>query len=114
MLGAIIQKLRQEKGLSITQLAEKTEISKSYLSYIERNIQTNPSIEVLAKIATALDVDLQTLLSPKKENPETTKTGKVHVKNWGDLINTALKSGLINEDDIREISLAIQKGEIKQ
>ena len=110
MLGAKIQKLRQEKGLSLTQLAEKTEISKSYLSYIERNIQTNPSIEVLGKLSTALDVDLQTLFSNSKEKTESTNSRKVHVTNWGDLINAALKSGLINEADIREIRMAIQKG----
>ncbi|WP_176541138.1 MULTISPECIES: helix-turn-helix domain-containing protein [unclassified Bacillus (in: firmicutes)] len=114
MLGSIIQKLRQEKGFSLTQLAERTEISKSYLSYIERNIQTNPSIEVLAKISAALDVDLQTLLSPNTKIQEsTTNSKKIHVKNWSDLINIALKSGLINEEDIREIRIAIQKGKLE-
>ncbi len=113
MLGVKIQKLRQERNLTLTQLAENTGISKSYLSYIERNIQTNPSIEVLAKIASALGVNIQTLLGLNKPISETTNTRKVHVNDWSDLINTALESGLINKADIREIKLAIQNGKIK-
>ena len=62
MLGDQIQKLRQEKKLTLSQLAAKTEISKSYLSHLERNIQTNPSMEVLIKLAAALDVEIQNLI----------------------------------------------------
>ena len=109
MLGTNIQKLRQKKKLSLSQLAEKTEISKSYLSHIERNIQTNPTIEVIAKIAVALDVDLQTLLSPNKVISDSANTRKVYVTNWSELIKAALESGLINEADIKEIRVALQK-----
>lgn len=66
MLGTCIQRLRQEKGFTLSQLAAKTQISKSYLSHIERNIQSNPSIEVLMKIAFALEVDIQTLIMTKE------------------------------------------------
>src|SRR5438128_2382586 len=110
MLGTHIQRLRQEKKLSLTQLAEKTDISKSYLSHIERNIQTNPSIEVLMKIALALGVDIQTLLNPTKPITDTKNTSKLNVKDWSDLINTALEAGVINDKDIREIILALQIG----
>ena len=113
MLGTHIQRLRQEKKLSLTQLAEKTEISKSYLSHIERNIQTNPSIEVLMKIAMALGVDIQTLLNPTMLATEPKSTSKLNVKDWSDLINTALEAGVINEKDIREIILALQIGKEK-
>jgi len=111
MFGKNIQKLRKEKKLTLTQLAEKTEISKSYLSHIERNIQTNPSIDVLVKIASALDVDIQTLLSQDQPSPQSTITKKVHVADWSELIRTALESGLINERDLRGIKLAIKKSE---
>jgi XRE family transcriptional regulator of biofilm formation len=113
MLGTYIQRLRQEKKLSLTQLAEKTDISKSYLSHIERNIQTNPSIEVLMKIALALGVDIQTLLNPTKQATEPKNTSKLNVKDWSDLINTALEAGVINDKDIREIILALQIGKEK-
>ena len=44
MIGERIKQLRLEKGYSITELAEVSGVSKSYLSYIERNLQTNPSL----------------------------------------------------------------------
>ncbi len=62
MLGEKIQRLRQEKKLTLTQLAAKTDISKSYLSHLERNIQKNPSMEVLMKLSAALDVEIQSLI----------------------------------------------------
>ncbi|MBM4764466.1 helix-turn-helix transcriptional regulator [Bacillus sp. B15-48] len=61
MLGSSIQRIRQSKNMTLSQLAKKTNISKSYLSSIERNIQTNPSISILIKIAIALEVDIQKL-----------------------------------------------------
>jgi XRE family transcriptional regulator of biofilm formation len=113
MLGNHIQQLRQERKLSLSQLAAKTDISKSYLSHIERNIQTNPSIEVLMKIALALSVDIQKLLSPTEQTTETKNTSKLNVRDWSDLINTALEAGVINDKDIREIILALQIGKEK-
>ncbi|WP_412676203.1 hypothetical protein [Bacillus paramycoides] len=81
---------------------------------IERDFQTNPSIEVLTKIASALEVDVQTLLNPDRLSSGETSTGKIHVNNWSNLINTALESGVIDEKDLREISITIQKGKTKQ
>ena len=51
MIGERIKNLREQKGYSITQLAELANISKSYLSQIERNVQKNPSIDFLMKLA---------------------------------------------------------------
>ncbi|WP_042461055.1 helix-turn-helix domain-containing protein [Neobacillus dielmonensis] len=109
MLGTKIQQLRHERNLTLTQLAKKTEISKSYLSHIERSIQANPSIEVLAKIAAALDVDIKNLLSPESliSKPYAKKEP---IKDWSNLINTALEAGLIDEEDLREINQAIKNG----
>ena len=42
--------------MSMTELAEKAGVAKSYLSSLERNLQTNPSIQFLEKIAVVLDV----------------------------------------------------------
>ena len=51
MIGNHIKRYRLQKKMTLSELAEKTEIAKSYLSSIERNIQTNPSITVLEKLA---------------------------------------------------------------
>ncbi|WP_019156112.1 XRE family transcriptional regulator [Robertmurraya massiliosenegalensis] len=62
MIGKNIAVIRKQRGYTLTQLSELSNISKSYLSNIERNINKNPSLEVIQKIASVLDVDLITLL----------------------------------------------------
>jgi len=66
MIGENISRLRKKKRLTLTELAERANIAKSNLSNIERNINQNPSIKVLEKLAIVLDVELMTLLGIKK------------------------------------------------
>jgi len=42
MIGERIKRLREKKGYSITELARLADISKSYLSQLERGMQCNP------------------------------------------------------------------------
>ncbi|MDE5831145.1 MAG: helix-turn-helix transcriptional regulator [Clostridia bacterium] len=51
-----IREVREKKNISINQLAEMTGITKSHLSYIERN-EKEPSLSILIRIALALRVD---------------------------------------------------------
>jgi XRE family transcriptional regulator, master regulator for biofilm formation len=62
MIGKNIYNIRRSKGLTLTELAERADISKSYLSNIERDINKNPSIKILEKISIVLEVDLNLLL----------------------------------------------------
>ncbi|WP_078428928.1 helix-turn-helix domain-containing protein [Alkalihalobacterium alkalinitrilicum] len=62
MNGGNIRELRKKKGMSLDRLSELSGISKSYLSYIERGLQTNPSISVLEKLAQSLGVELVYLI----------------------------------------------------
>lgn len=105
MLGNRIQRLRQERKLTLSQLAAKTGISKSYLSHIERSIQTNPSIEVLTKLALTLEVDIQTLITP---DPGSDSENSASEKDWSQIINEALQSGKIDEKKLQEMLTAIQ------
>ncbi|GAJ98039.1 regulator [Geomicrobium sp. JCM 19055] len=61
-VGEKIKQLRLQNGLSITALSERSGIAKSYISSIERNIQSNPSINCLTKIADALSVPVNELI----------------------------------------------------
>ncbi|MFD2671240.1 helix-turn-helix domain-containing protein [Marinicrinis sediminis] len=63
MIGKRIQQLRVSHGLTLSELASEAKVSKSYLSNIERDVQTNPSIHFLEKISVVLQVDVQQLLS---------------------------------------------------
>lgn len=74
MDGKKIRELRVKRGLSLTELAKLSGISKSYLSFIERGEQANPSIEVIDKIAHALKIDIQTLLTDELSKKQVTPT----------------------------------------
>lgn len=62
MLGTRIKEHRQEQQLSLSELAARAEVAKSYLSSIERNVKTNPSIQFLQKISDELNVSILQLL----------------------------------------------------
>lgn len=56
MIGDNIKRIRELKDLGLNELARKANMNASYLSAIEQNKKTNPSVKTLEKIATALDV----------------------------------------------------------
>lgn len=56
-IGSRIRKRRGDFGLSLRDLAEKTGLTASFLSQVERKI-TSPSLNSLRKIADALEVPL--------------------------------------------------------
>jgi transcriptional regulator with XRE-family HTH domain len=70
MNGNKIKVMRIEKGISLNKLSELTGISKSYLSLIERNIQKNPSIDILSKLAKALEMEVEDLVRREQEDNE--------------------------------------------
>jgi XRE family transcriptional regulator, master regulator for biofilm formation len=76
MLGTYIREIRKARNISLSQLSKKTNISKSYLSNIERNIQTNPSIGILTKISNALDADIQELIVASNASSQLTETNE--------------------------------------
>lgn len=57
-----IKEIRQEKNLTISELAKKSGVTKSYLSTLEKNSQSNPSIGILIKISKALGVSVNDLI----------------------------------------------------
>ena len=59
-LGNNIRDLRQQHGLTIADVADRTDISRGMLSKIE-NAQTSTSLETLSRLAHALGVSLSTL-----------------------------------------------------
>lgn len=67
MNGGSIRDLRKSKGMSLNELAQISGVSKSYISYIERGLQKNPSIIVLKKISEALNIEFITLLESMHE-----------------------------------------------
>lgn len=60
-----IKEVIKEKGLSVQELAEKMGISRVGLS---QHINGNPSVEVLERIAAALDVSVIELFEPSRKD----------------------------------------------
>lgn len=65
-LGYRIRYLRQQKGMSIEALSLEAEINRNYLGDLERGMR-NPTIEIINKIAKALQIDLAVLFEGIKE-----------------------------------------------
>jgi len=57
-----VEKYRLEKGLSLSELARRSDMAKSHLSYIEDGT-TSPTIDTLCKISKALEVPCCELFS---------------------------------------------------
>ncbi|WP_462411171.1 helix-turn-helix domain-containing protein [Neobacillus sp. Marseille-QA0830] len=103
MIGERIKRLREHKGFSITELATLANVSKSYLSYIERNLNKNPSIHFLMKVAKPLDVSIEYLLTGiEGVEPQTDMQDKELLdREWKGIIEQAIVDG-INKEDFRE------------
>ena len=61
-LGARVQQLRQDQGLSQEELAGRADIHRTYVSGVERGVR-NPTVTVLEKIANGLGVTLPELVT---------------------------------------------------
>jgi len=97
MIGNNIHEIRKKQGLTLSELAEKANISKSYLSNIERNLNQNPSIHIIKKIAEVLDVDLRKLLGSNINEA----AQPYFESEWIEFINELKKSG-IEKEQIKE------------
>lgn len=60
-LGARVRSIRQRKDWSLEQLAERAGMHVTYLSSVERGYR-NPTLNVMAALAQALEVSLSTLV----------------------------------------------------
>ena len=69
LLGMKINELRRAKGLTLDQLAQHTESSKSYMWEIENKDVARPSAEKLDRIAEALGVTSAYLMDMSQEKP---------------------------------------------
>ncbi|MFB3170664.1 helix-turn-helix transcriptional regulator [Neobacillus sp. 179-C4.2 HS] len=92
MIGRNIYEIRMKKDFTLSELADRAGVSKSYLSNIERNLNRNPSIQVIRKIANVLDVDLKVLLKTGL-----TEDDQLPDNEWIELVHELQKSGIKKE-----------------
>ncbi|ALX50338.1 helix-turn-helix domain-containing protein [Lentibacillus amyloliquefaciens] len=92
MIGEKLKQLRQEKKMSISELAEKAGVAKSYLSSIERNLQTNPSIQFIEKVSAVLGISANDLISEDEPDENQQLDGE-----WLQIVQEAMNSGVSKE-----------------
>ncbi|MFJ7978459.1 helix-turn-helix domain-containing protein [Peribacillus sp. NPDC096379] len=68
-LGKVIAKFRIKRNYNIKQLAEKTNVTSSMISQIERGL-TNPSLNTLRVIADALEVPLLSFFTKSEKSKD--------------------------------------------
>ncbi len=61
-VGTMIRKLREQRGLSQRDLADKAKVTGAYIAQLETGVKENPSFDVLKRIAKALKVKMGRLL----------------------------------------------------
>lgn len=95
-IGAIVRRLRHERGMSLQELASASGVSIGMLSQVERDI-ANPSVRVLTGIRRALNAPLSALFAesrPLAADPEfVRRAGKRPMLELGHLRKELISSG---------------------
>ncbi len=91
-LGQYIRSIRKEKKMSVKELHEKSDVSKSYIDYIESGAR-EPLPDMLAKIAVVLEVPLSTLLEIQKKEQLAAAINKLRSEKTN-----------ISEDELRAVA----------
>ncbi|MGG3449613.1 helix-turn-helix domain-containing protein [Domibacillus aminovorans] len=92
MIGNRIKQLREKRGYTLTKLAQEAQISKSYLSNLERKPTVNPSLYILSKIAAALGITTDHLIKPEQLIQSETKN------EWTEFLHEAEKASMNKVD----------------
>ena len=103
-LGTKIYEERRRQKLTLEQLADRTESSKSYIWNLENGPAVRPSADKIAKIAGVLQVSVDYLLNNDKTTQASSDVDEVFFRRVGQLDSrkrTALDKFLkaIEEDD---------------
>ncbi|MFD2656943.1 MULTISPECIES: helix-turn-helix domain-containing protein [Gracilibacillus] len=94
MIGQKIQELRKQKRMSLSEVAEQAGIAKSYLSSIERGIQSNPSIQFMEKVGKVLGVTVNELLMSQSDEEIKEQLDE----EWLKLAEEAMHSGVSKQE----------------
>jgi transcriptional regulator with XRE-family HTH domain len=110
-LGNSLRYLREQKGMSLRALAERTDFSASFLSQIE-NAQCSPSISSMEKISNALGVTLgQFFLSANQQMVNVVRASeRSHITLDWSRAEMASLGAMSNGSQFRASMLTIQPG----
>lgn len=61
-----VKKIREEKGITLEKLSHLSGVSVGYLCHLERGSRSNPSVEIMEKIAEALNKSIAEIFFEEK------------------------------------------------
>lgn len=101
-----IKRIRQEKNLSLGDLAKLSDVSKSMLAQIEKG-EGNPTLSTLWKIANGMQVSFNTLIAQPKLPYKVTKLAEIEpiLDMSGGLKNYSLFSDIENNFSVYQIEV---------
>ena len=107
-LGTRIRRIREERGMKLSQLEDASGVTRGYLSQLENGKASNPSVEHMRKIAQGLGVNLVELLG---EEAEAETTAAKLPKGLKEFAAEAKKRGIkLTENDIHMLSAIEYRG----
>ena len=93
-IGRNIREQRMKKGLSQEELAEKLYVTRQTISNYETG-KSNPDVEMLARIAEELDIDIQLLIYG-----ETKKRDMKQIRTAAELTGLKIKEARVHSSDV--------------
>lgn len=107
-IGQRIKQLRIKNGLTLEELASRTELSKGFLSQLERDL-TSPSISTLSDITEALGLSLSMFFQEEKQEKVVFSSDDFFVDERDDQIITWIVPNA-QKNDMEPIELTLNPG----
>lgn len=73
MFGKNIKFIRESKNIGVNELSRLSGVNASYISALERDEKKNPSVAILEKLATALEVSIDEIMKVDSINNNSTE-----------------------------------------
>jgi len=109
-IGEKLKKLRLSRGLTQEELAERTDLSRSFISQLESD-KTSPSIETLEKILAALGTDLKHFFADfEEEKVVFKKEERVPVYDEPEGVKTEILMSGVEDKEIDPMLVTLEPG----
>ncbi|SRR6266568_8846259 len=102
-IGEVVKAWREMRGYTLTELAQRTNstITKGYLSQLENNRIDQPNDDHLLRIAKALDIPVEYLLTRRMPHEVSHKEGRGFT--FGSPLTSPRRGNLNEEEELRQI-----------
>ncbi len=94
-IGGVVRQFRLARGITLQELAQRTNLSQSFLSRVERNL-VDPSVKTLVAVARALDVAPAIFL----QGPQAADDDRVRIVRGSERDTRYLQDGRVRIDTL--------------